>query len=531
MFSTNIFDFSTVVHFLSCTILPFGTGSWFILRIFPPGGLIMFRLLFCFFILFSFYVASVQTAELPPGDHALTFKSSYDGSDQPYRLFIPQISKTESRLPLLVALHGKWVDENAWFDYTPVKVYGEKHAYVISAPYARGDYFYRGPGEQDVMDIISIVKEKCSIDSSRVYLMGHSMGGWGTWWIGLRNQDTFACLCPMSGYAPEYLLPNAFHTDPYIIHSEDDPIVDISGSRIPASILPEIGVSMRYREEHGYGHSSKMIGDNLPRLFAWMNNHRRKERPERIRLVTKTPAKGEAWWVRILSTIDYPKPSSVTAEFTEPGELKIETRNVAKFTLDPRKMPFPEEASFQLSIDEGKLAIQRNDQIVLLSRKEKNGSWETDYKSQSEIPEYKSPVIAELARDSAEATSLTLMTNAAAKLLCEETGADLCLFLDDSFAFPGGPVTADAALDLYVYPEEKLAKFTYSGQDLPSLITKVPRLFPLEKYDPRLKRLWTVIAPVDLASRMDIKSEPLSKDIGEYMFRALKDRNAFPVEK
>lgn len=55
-----------------------------------------------------------------------------------------------------------------------------------------------GPGEQDILDLISWAKENYSIDSNRIYLTGFSMGGRGTYIIGLKNPDIFAAIAPMA---------------------------------------------------------------------------------------------------------------------------------------------------------------------------------------------------------------------------------------------------------------------------------------------------------------------------------------------
>jgi predicted peptidase len=39
---------------------------------------------------------------------------------------------------------------------------------------------YRGCAEQDVMDVLAEVRRDYKIDPNRIYLMGHSMDGYGT---------------------------------------------------------------------------------------------------------------------------------------------------------------------------------------------------------------------------------------------------------------------------------------------------------------------------------------------------------------
>ena len=54
-----------------------------------------------------------------------------------------------------------------------------------------------GPGEQDILDAIEWAKANFNIDEDRIYLSGFSMGGRGTYIIGLKNPDIFAAIAPM----------------------------------------------------------------------------------------------------------------------------------------------------------------------------------------------------------------------------------------------------------------------------------------------------------------------------------------------
>ncbi len=55
---------------------------------------------------------------------------------------------------------------------------------------------YRGSAEQDVLDVLAEVRRDYKIDSSRIYLMGHSMGGYGTWSVAIAHPELFAALRP-----------------------------------------------------------------------------------------------------------------------------------------------------------------------------------------------------------------------------------------------------------------------------------------------------------------------------------------------
>ena len=51
--------------------------------------------------------------------------------------------------------------------------------------------------EQDVMQVLQLVRQQYKIDENRIYLMGHSMGGIGTWKIAPKFPDIWAAIAPI----------------------------------------------------------------------------------------------------------------------------------------------------------------------------------------------------------------------------------------------------------------------------------------------------------------------------------------------
>ena len=228
-------------------------------------------------------------------DYLSTFTSTFDGTVQPYLLFVPDSVKAPGAKPqpLAVVLHGKGVDHGAWFKLTPILEAAAKHGYIVAAPYGRGDRFYRGPGEQDVLDAMADVRQHLAINPDRVYLVDTR------WVAGVRgglDSETPICL-PASARCPgsprQTCFPTLETSAPFVIHDFEDPIVDVRRSHRPCEILAGLGISFQYREEIGYGHGSRMIGDNLDRVFAWFAAH---PRPKAAPGKTFPPARARRWF-------------------------------------------------------------------------------------------------------------------------------------------------------------------------------------------------------------------------------------------
>lgn len=480
---------------------------------------------------------SYAMGSVTPGDSARTFLSSYDQSTQPYRFFIPEAAKKGEPLPLLVVLHGKWVDQNAWFDYTPVKNYAQQRGFVVIAPYARGDYFYRGPGEQDVLDLIQEAQTLVSIDSSRIYLMGHSMGGWGTWWLGLRHPDMFAAICPMSGMAPLDLIENAKYLAPIVIHDSTDNIVPVKNSREAVDELEKKGIPHQYIEPAHYGHDSKMIGDYLPTVLDWFENHRKITRPYQIEFTCRTPLTGNAYWLRILSFIDPVKAEGkISALLNGDRVLKIQTRNLDEFAINLQQMPGFSTDSLILSVDSSQMEIQpMENKDLLLKRDSKSGHWKVEFTDWQKIPTPKSLVIAKWNKDSAIKTDKGILAKSAAFFLNRRYKTNFCLFQEDMFQMPVGPLTREKIQDLYVYREEALAQFELDGETLQKIMKELDKDSPLVRVKPfpEIKEIsplktYQVLAPVNIATLFSQTPQVLNDTIKEILVEEVEKESIFP---
>ncbi len=284
---------------------------------------------------------------LPPGTHARTFVSAIDGTIQPYNLYIPPDAENGELLPTVVALHGHGATWESWFLATTVEDWAGEHGYVVVCPHGRGNLFYRGEGATDVFEALSDAIEHAPIDEERLFLVGHSMGGWGTWYLGSTHADRWAGIAPMAGWAPHRLLPNLGHLDPFVIHGDADTAVDVRFSREAVAHLAELGISHRYLELPGIGHESSVISDMLPLLGDWFEGRRREAAPTRIRLRAESVSRGSLWWLAVgelpVPAVGHPPLAAVDAQFDpDSGRIAVAFPNhePIEVRLDMRAAPF-----------------------------------------------------------------------------------------------------------------------------------------------------------------------------------------------
>src|SRR5664279_2612885 len=176
----------------------------------------MWKLLFC----------ALAGASILQGQTLVTYRSTVDGSEQPYALYVPKSYDPARRYPLVVSLHEE--ESNHVVNLKRVfgipARYGETGMqglsafaaqravdYLVACPFARGTMGYQGIAEQDVYDVLADVKRRYPVDEDRVYLTGASMGGGGALWLALTHPDRWAAvapLCPASPPGSADLAPN-----------------------------------------------------------------------------------------------------------------------------------------------------------------------------------------------------------------------------------------------------------------------------------------------------------------------------------
>jgi predicted peptidase len=193
------------------------------------------------------------------GDFHKAYRSPVDQTLQPYRMFVPGSYNGSKATPLVVALHGMGGDENSMFDSYGrelTKDAGET-GFLVVAPKGRGTAsMYRGTAEKDVLDVIAEVERDYRVDKSRVYLMGHSMGGYGTWSIAMAHPEMFAALGPISGGGDTNGMEKIKDIPQYVTHGDNDLTVNVNMSRAMVEAGKKVGAPITYVEVPGGSHIS-----------------------------------------------------------------------------------------------------------------------------------------------------------------------------------------------------------------------------------------------------------------------------------
>lgn len=168
------------------------------------------------------------------GDQQRHYWFEEAGVEMPYRIYVPASYDPSKSTPLVVALHGYAGDQDYFFDFArDVPSKSEEHGFIFVAPMGYnygGWYGLGGPatrGEEattadimrnghsvtelseiDVLNVLEIVQNEYNIDADNTFLMGHSMGGAGTWYMGQKYADKWAGMAALSGSGNRFFTPD-----------------------------------------------------------------------------------------------------------------------------------------------------------------------------------------------------------------------------------------------------------------------------------------------------------------------------------
>lgn len=217
----------------------------------------------------------------------------------PYRLFRPEVAE---KLPLVLYLHGSGGqgDDNlkqlglgnifgtrVWLLPESQKAHP---CYVVVPQTDRGWIRYDpaqrakgmwevvpglGDGAKMALEIVDAVRREFAIDERRIYVMGQSMGGAGTWNVITNRPNFFAAAVICCGSLSTEDGTGSIDTPLWNFHGDSDKTVPVSLSRDRIAARRKAGGRPLYTEYSGVDHNVWEWAFTEPELVKWLFTQRR----------------------------------------------------------------------------------------------------------------------------------------------------------------------------------------------------------------------------------------------------------------
>jgi dienelactone hydrolase len=297
------------------------------------------------------------------------YRSRIDGSVQPYAVSYPaDYGRDRSkRWRLDVVLHGRdtsLTEVKFLHEHDGRKEVPANQAFVQLDVFGRGNNAYRWAGEIDVLEAVDalvrverLLGREQLLDPARMVLRGFSMGGAGTWQLGLHTPGRWCVLGPGAGFTtthsyvkglPDKLPPEQeaclriYDAMDYAENVADVPVVAYAGELDPQlqaaqniqARLKPLGIPLTLLVAPGLKHTfppewRKKAEDAYAPYVA----KGREEYPSRVRFVTYTLRYPSCAWVEIVGLDRHFERAAVDAELNETG-YTVKTANVRALHLN-----------------------------------------------------------------------------------------------------------------------------------------------------------------------------------------------------
>ncbi len=346
------------------------------------------------------YRTTQDTKPEPGAMTPLYLRSRTDDSVQPYALRLPREFSADQTYPLVVQLHGlnfmevlsgsrvryggmggpQWIESDLRVIY--VQCFG------------RPSTFYRGMGEEDVLEVIDEVKRRFPVAADRVFIMGHSMGGSGSYTVGLHYPDRFGGIMPIDAamgtrvggqtlppavaawmapqtaiHAPASLYPNARNVDVFFKNAGAG--IQGSSTVFTDGIVEQGGFSTA-ESFPGMPHN---FGDQYPyaHFVTELIQHPIRSKPAEVKYYTNTLRYNRAYWVTIDRLTRHSADARVVATCDDKGGIAVTTTNIDALTL--RLDDCPAAKGGALVVDGTTVVPSHSGGVVSLAKQ--GGGWKT----------------------------------------------------------------------------------------------------------------------------------------------------------
>jgi pimeloyl-ACP methyl ester carboxylesterase len=209
---------------------------------------------------------------------------SKTGETLPYRLMKPVDYDSTKKYPLVVCLHGSsgcGID-NAKQVLTalPAQMLSadsirKKYPSILLVPQCPQRSSWGGIGslpsvDSLVVELLLFVQNELGVDKDRCYIMGNSMGGYGTWHLVGSHPELFAAAVPICGGGDPSIAEKIKGIPIWAFHGAKDRNVPVSGSRDIIDAIKNAGGNPRYTEYPEAAHNiSKQVTEN-EELLKWV---------------------------------------------------------------------------------------------------------------------------------------------------------------------------------------------------------------------------------------------------------------------
>ena len=191
----------------------------------------------------------------------------------PYLLYLPaEYRKGAGKWPLMLFLHGageRGTDLELVKKHGPPRLVAASHdfPFIIVSPQCPEDEYWSVPVLKALLDR---VLKAYSVDRSRIYVTGLSMGGNAAWRLAMAHPKLFAAIAPICGWGNAKKASLITHVPVWAFHGRKDPIIALARGESVVQSLKAAGGNVRFTVYPEAEHDSWTETYENPEFYEWM---------------------------------------------------------------------------------------------------------------------------------------------------------------------------------------------------------------------------------------------------------------------
>ncbi len=195
-----------------------------------------------------------------------------------YLIRYPKEYKQGERYPVLFFFHGagtRGSDMNKLLNnsfFTHIEVH-DSFPFVVVAPLCTENTWF------DLFERLKkLVKEIAAADfadSSRIYAIGASMGGYATWQLGMSLPEVFAAIVPICGGGMYWNAPRLKSVPVWAFHGEKDHVVLVEETKKMVAAVEKAGGNVKMTLYPENKHDAWTDTYRNDEVFTWMLSHKK----------------------------------------------------------------------------------------------------------------------------------------------------------------------------------------------------------------------------------------------------------------
>ena len=195
---------------------------------------------------------------------------SCEGGRFDYLLYAPVAGEAAGPHPAIMVLHGAGDHPDSFIE--AFKSFARKENVVILAPELPRKAEFEAVAPQVFRCMVKDAETLTSLDPNRIYLLGHSMGGYLAYDGAMFDSDLFAAVVVHAmGIEPRYagIVKQAKRKTPIKIYIGDrDQLVSLDSVRSTRDFLVKEGFPVEYQEIKRHDHNYYALADEID-ADAW----------------------------------------------------------------------------------------------------------------------------------------------------------------------------------------------------------------------------------------------------------------------